>query len=1040
MSTELSRERILGLDIGVSSVGWALTEFEDGDPVRIVDLGSRVFEAGVEGDVESGKDESRTVARRDARLQRRQTERRARRHRKLALLLQRHGLLPEGDLASEAGRHATLNALDKALFSKYAASEEQEALNQLPYFLRARALDHPLVPHELGRALYHLGQRRGFLSNRKAPKDKDEEGVVKKAIGELSAEMETAGSRTLGEHLCGFDPHSQRVRRRWTARQMYVDEFEAIWQAQSAHHPGLLTDELKKVVSKAIFHQRPLKSQKGLIGKCELEFGRKRAPMALLESQRFRMLQKVNDLLVIAPDYSKRTLTPEERAIVLDQLDQHRQIKFTTLRKELKLKKGFTFNLEEGGEDRLKGNDTAAQLRKVFDGHWDALSAADRDRVVDDLRSIQKDEVLYRRGMEVWGLDEEAAKAFSRVTLDDGHCALSSQAIRKLLPLMETGVQFATARKDVYGGQGSTGVADLLPRVEEAPIELRNPAVQRVLTELRKVVNAVLERHGKPDLIRIELARDLKKSRKQRTDTWRKNRKNQKSREAAATRIEKEAGIPKPKRDDVLRVLLAEESNWECPYTGKPISMGSLVGDASQFDIEHIIPYSRCLDDSYMNKTLCYHEENRSVKRNKTPHEAYAHDEERWEEIVERVKRFRGEDGVKRGKLRRFMMTSLEDFESFTSRQLNDTRYASTLAAKYLGLLYGGVIDTHGVRRVQATQGQTTADLRNAWDLNRILGDGGSKSRDDHRHHAVDAVAIALTSPKTIKSLSTANEKAGREGRRRWWKDVPSPWDGFQKDVQDAIANVVVSHRVSRKVNGPLHEQTLYSRQFIDEKGKPCVHVRKLVDALSVNEVKAIVDPHVRAAVEAKLSELGGDPKKAFTKKENHPSLTTRDGRSLPVHKVRIRKSLSTFTVGKGPRRRQVVPASNHHMEILEVTDKRGNVKWEDIIVDQYTALQRLRRREPIVQRDHGEGKRFVMSLAPGDLLELDGEQETRELCVLRSISKNDFMYARVNDARTKKDIMASGDWGRASLAKLRGRLAQKMVITSLGEVRRAND
>src|SRR5207247_2916740 len=148
------------------------------------------------------------------------------------------------------------------------------------------------------------------------------------------------------------------------------------------------------------------------------------------------------------------------------------------------------------------------------------------------------------------------------------------------------------------------------------------------------------------------------------------------------------AGIKEPKPDDHRKFLLAEECHWQCPYTGRTISMNALFGPEPQFDIEHIIPFSRSLDNSFHNLTLCYVPENRSVKGNKTPHQAYSGDEARYEAILDRVKKFAGERRTVSEKLKRFSMDDdqLENFlEEFRNRQLNDTAYASALAGKYLG-------------------------------------------------------------------------------------------------------------------------------------------------------------------------------------------------------------------------------------------------------------------------------------------------------------------------------------------------------------------
>ncbi len=1038
-------ERVLGLDLGANSIGWALVEYENGEPVRLLRTGVRVFEAGVEGDLEQGKDESRAAARRAARLARRQTDRRARRLKKLAVLLQRYGLLPPGTLDSDVARDALIKELDKSLYQAYAASgTDKNGITQFPYYLRARALDYPLQPYELGRALYHLAQRRGFKSNRRESAKKDEDlGTVKKGIADLAHQIETAGVRTLGEYFARLDPHEQRIRSRWTSRKMYEDEFNAIWESQSRFHGDVLTDTLRDDVYEAIFFQRPLRSAKGLVGHCSLEPETRRAPRFSLEAQRFRVLQRVNDLRVMCPDYSDRDLTAEERAKILDALDRETKVKFTQLRKLLKLGKGYTFNLERGGEENMPGNTISAEMRKVFGDRWDSLSDEDKERVIQDVRSIQKDEVLKKRGERVWGLDEEHAQRLVEVKQEEGYCSLSRKAIRKLLPLMEQGVAFSEAKKRVYGTTDRSGYGtDYLPYLDDrdaVSIELRNPAVHRVLTELRKIVNGLIDVYGKPDKIRLELARDLKRSRKEREQISKKNRANEKKREGAAKKILDEAGITNPSREDILRVLLAEECKWTCPYSGKHISINQLLGDASQFDVEHIIPYSRCLDDSYMNKTLCYHEVNRTVKRNRTPFEAFGNTAE-WEAIINRVRDFSGDSNVVRAKLRRFLAENLDEFENYAARQLNDTRYASTLAANYLGLLYGGHIDRNGVRRIQAGRGEITADLRRAWNLNKIIGDGTAKSREDHRHHAIDAIAIALTDMRTVKALSEANARAGAEGRRAWWKDIALPWNGFWEDVRNAVEGLIVSHRPEHKVRGKFHEETYYSEPY-ERNGKTYVRVRKPVDGLSENEVDAIVDGAVRERVKARLAELGEkNPRVAFKDRSSHPFLVAQDGRRIPIHRVRIEKVMSAFPVGEDHRRRFVVPDRNHHMAIYEVKAKNGEVKWEDEIVDMLTAVRRLRRNEPVVNRNPGDGKKFVMSLSVGDTILMTPEGKQEALYIVRSISKGLVEYVELSDARRKKEIKDKKEWGANPPNTLRKWNCRKVTITPLGEIRWAND
>ncbi|HKT12983.1 MAG TPA: type II CRISPR RNA-guided endonuclease Cas9, partial [Terriglobia bacterium] len=842
MSDQTPQEYVLGIDLGSNSLGWAVVGLIDGEPAQLIRTGARVFEAGMDGDLSSGREESRNLKRREARSHRRLLWRRRRRLTKLFNLLQHCGLLPPATDRFQAtpgnGHKQPLlpnqlqdyfNVLDNEILSSpwFKSRTNSGAFPQpehtMPYILRAAALDGPLEPFYVGRALYHLAQRRGFLSNRKqAAKKNDDEGAVKEGIADLRKAMHETEARTLGEYLSRLDPSAERIRCRWTARDMYESEFSAIWEAQAAHHPDLLTPALRKQFHDAIFYQRPLRFDPNTIGRCELEPGRRRAPAYLLTSQRFRLLQSVNNLRVLPPDDVEMPLTPADRQKLIEELETKGDRTFKHISKLLDLEKGYSFNLERGGEKRIKGNRTNADFYAVFGDRWLRMSPQERDRAVEYVHSFQKPQKLKEAARNKWGLSGEQAEKLAGLSLEADYMNLSLKAIEKFLPLLEQGITYGEARRQLYPAAFQSGEpSTLLPPVERALTEIRNPAVMRSLTELRRVVNAIIRRHGKPSFVHLELARDLKKSKKQRQAISETNRQNEKARANAFEEIIKaDVGIKDPKPDDIRRFLLAEECHWMCPYTGKTISARSLFGPEPQFDLEHIIPFSQSMDNSFQNLTLCYVPENRSIKGNRTPWQAYHGNTEQYEAILDRVRKFAGDRRTVAAKLKRFAMDDegLEGFlEDFRNRQLNDTAYATSIAAKYLGLLYGGVNDAEGRKRIQATSGQATSYFRSLWKLNSILNDGPSanggavaKSRDDHRHHAVDAIVIGLTDAAMIKRLSDAAQRAPFEHRRRF-ASLEAPWPNFTDSVRGEIDKIVVSHRVSKKVSGALHEETIYS-------------------------------------------------------------------------------------------------------------------------------------------------------------------------------------------------------------------------------------
>lgn len=1091
---------ILGVDLGSNSVGWALVARTNGEPTGLIRAGARVFDAGMEGDMESGHEESRNVKRREARLHRRQLWRRARRLKKIFRLLQEFDLLPKDRIENPEQRQNLLNNLDRNILASdwFKAKEKggtiPEPRQVLPYLLRAAALDENLELHFLGRALYHLAQRRGFLSNRKqssVKKKDDDEGKVKSAIKSLRNEM---GEATLGQYFSRTRtfPIVRRIRGHKTHRDMYKEEFNRIWEAQTQHYSDLLKAERKATLFDAIFHQRPLKDQSHLIGPCELEPDQRRAPTYLLPSQRFRLLQKVNDLRIVLPEGGERELSSDERAKLIEKLEETDEQKFDQIAKLLKLK-DCEFNLQRGNEKKIPGNRTAAKFRKVFGKGWQSLPPEEQEKRVAVVYDCEDDQTLKETGQKEWGLDADAAAKLCEIKFESSYLNLSRVAIEKLLPLLKEGFSYGTlapfyrhitpettlsllnevregippklAAQVVFAGRANPAgePKDLLPPVAMEIPWLRNPAVMRSLTELRKVVNAIVRQYGRPQEIRVELARELKKPKWRRKEISKRNSENRTTRDQAKKKIEKETGDPYPSPYDIRKVILCKECKGLCVYCGKQMGRSNFFGENSDAEVDHIIPFSRLQDDSFTNVVLCHTRCNRE-KGNRTPSEAFTGEE--YERILEHVRLFHSDDATRRAKLWRFSLAGEElakFLQDFSNRQLNDTAYGSTLARRYLGTLYGGIVDSTGKTRVKASSGGVTAYLRNGWDLNRILNDGPTthggfvpKRRNDHRHHAVDAVVIALTDESTIQQLSRAAERGFYRGKP--FAPLEGRWLNFVPSIKAEIDRVVVSHRVSKKVSGPLHGDTFFSpekkvRRNANNGTKSTELEHHLRRALSPNqpsrkqisetELKDIVPTNVHKIVMAKLEELGGDLKK-FADPENLPFFTVKKtGKRIPIKSVRIRVSDPIFKVGSDWRARHVtsIAGSNHHVEILEVLDKHDRVvAWDADVVEMRRAYERKNLRQPIVSTTHEPGIRFLFSLSPGEVVECDDSKGQKEFLVYKSGSQYTagqkvISFVRINDAKNKL-IRRVPNW-------LRERNARKVAINPLGdksEVSEAHD
>lgn len=934
-------QRILGLDIGSTSVGWALID-EDQTP-RIVDAGVRVFPEGVDRDTK-GAEISKNQTRRMARSMRRNRFRKRYRIDKLRRLLLRNNLLPkdEGEL--------------KALFSSD------------PYQLRARGLNDKLTLFEFGRVLYHLNQRRGFLSNRKSKKAK-EDGIVIKSASELQAKIDAAGKRTVGEFFATLDTTQQRIRGHYTFRSMYQKEFELLWDKQSHFYPDILTSTLKKQISEeTIFYQRPLKAADKFIGNCPLEPGQKRCPRADWHARRFRLLQDVNNLKIVEPTGEKRPLTPDERKKVLDLLSEREKVSFALIRKKLNLLETQVFNFEEYAIEEetpvLQGDPLSAKLKKTIGTKewktWDQ----EKIRQINDL--LISDQLTDEQVIEIlkseYGLTNQQAEDLLDVELPDRYMAFSLKAIQRLLPLMEQGARTDEAIRQVYGDLlRPTTVVDQLP----LPEDLRNPLVNKALYEVRKVVNAIIRQYGKPDKIILEMARDVKGSLKEREEIRKKQFQNQKENEVARSELISQMNIPNPSRDDILKYKLWKECGGICPYTGKTISLHSLFGQHPEFQVEHILPYSRSLDDSFMNKTLCFVEENRR-KGDKTPYEYY-HGTEQYEHILQRIRR------LPRAKQDKFVQKELQ-LDECIQRELNDTRYISRQTIAYLKQLGCTVV---------GSRGKITAELRHQWGLNTILGDlPEQKNRDDHRHHAIDAIVIALTNQKHLRQLAYTKYSLNHPG-------FLPPWENFRSDVQDVISKIKVSYRVCRKVSGQLHQETAYGATGLkDQKGQEFYVYRKPVQELTGSMIGKIVDPVVKDLIIARWRDFGLDPEKhkGTAPKEvwNEPLyMRSKKNIKVPIKKVRIREVLNNLIPMRdksGSIYRYVDSGNNHHIEIFEYVDKKGKIKRDFKVVSLFEAVQRSRQRLPVVCRDYGDGKKFLFSLARNEMFNLLDEKTGEHL------------------------------------------------------------
>ncbi|MGW8257372.1 MAG: type II CRISPR RNA-guided endonuclease Cas9, partial [Thermoguttaceae bacterium] len=826
--------------------------------------------------------------------------------------------------------------------------------------------------YELGRIFLHLAQRRGYFSNRKTDKakEKDTKGMLGE-INVLDAELKNSGL-TLGSYFAEKDGNYNRVssnserhiRRQHTKRQMYIDEFDAIWTAQQQHYPEILTDTLKygrkgkenfpkepKPLKKSsdplkeygiygiIFFQRKMYWPKSVVGRCELEPHEKRCPRAARIAQRFRMVQEVNNLMFLDhATHEYRSLSQEEREKLLDVLSDKEKMSFDDIRKNKKMDLGDTvrFNFESGGRNKLDGHKTdhAMAGKKALGKRWKEFTEVIKDKIVDIiLKPELQDEEAVKTLVDECGLTEEEGRRAILVPLPESYMSYSEVAIRKLLPFMEQGYAVLGQNEQ----NSAIHAAGYLRKTRDKrsflppPPEFTNPLVRQAMFEARKTINAILRElvYGQGHTlthIHVELAREAKKSFAERKKLLKANKQSQSKREDAKDEIAEFNSQIKPTRATINRYLLWKEQGEDCPYCGRKISPVQLFnGDA---DVDHILPRWRSLDDSMANKVVAHRTCNQE-KGDQTPRKWLERDPERYQVALKIASK------LPFGKQKKFQQEEVV-LDEFVNRQLTDTAYISRCVSQYLQCLGAKVV---------CTRGQMTSDLRYYWGLNTILnpeGQGG-KNREDHRHHAVDAIVIGLTDSKRLFAL--ANQK----------DDIQKPWPGFREDAEKIVKQINVSHKALRKLRGALHEETFYGatqklptseRKSLEDRpwAKDWIEVdkkfvrRKAIDTLKkTQDLDKVRDPAIREILREHLRKQGIDPDapgkigdafkgenlpkipsgisiKQFLKLDAQARREKLERASIPIKKVRMIEPGDTMRIASQRRCFQYVkPGNNHH-------------------------------------------------------------------------------------------------------------------------------
>jgi CRISPR-associated endonuclease Csn1 len=593
------RERILGIDLGIASCGWGVIE-AGGEGERVIAAGVRCFDAPLID--KTGKPKSAT--RRDARGQRRVIRRRRQRMNAVRGLLHSHGLLPD----------ARNDALASALRRISPPGHKPQVT---PWTIRAAALDRHLASDEFAVVLGHIARHRGFRSNsqREATTNAaDETSKMKKAMEQAREGL--AKYRSFGEMLASDASFADRKRNRekdfshTAKRSALEDEVRRVFHMQHRFDNLHVTEDLERQFSDKAFSQRPLQDSDDKVGKCPFEPEQKRTAKRSPSFELFRFLQRLVNLRIVV-GRNEQALTPEQIGIVVKKFGEQKTYTYKTLRKDLDIDPNARFSATSRDKENLdiaarKGQSAYGTytLQDVLgEAAWRSLQKTpDKLDRTAEILTFREDLDSIRRGLSEAGLDDIvidqliSAAGAGKFAEFKGAAHISALAARNIIPGLGGGCVCSEAC--CRAGYDHTA------RLAVSLDQIGSPVTRRAFGEAIKQVRAVTREYGPFDAVHIELARDVGKSAEERAEITEGIEKR--NAEKDRRKLEAAGVVNRPVSDDeLLRYELAKEQNFKCVYCDGAIAPTGFAGNDTRWQVDHILPWSRFGDDSYLNKTLC---------------------------------------------------------------------------------------------------------------------------------------------------------------------------------------------------------------------------------------------------------------------------------------------------------------------------------------------------------------------------------------------------------------------------------------------------
>lgn len=862
-------KKVLGLDLGVTSIGWALVTENEGKK-EIIGMGSRIIPLSTDDKDEfsSGNKISKNQKRTAKRTQRKGYDRYQLRRKSLTNCLLRN------------------NMFDDNLFK----------LKPIELWgLRAKAVTEEISLKDLGRVLYHLNQKRGYKSSRSDAnldkKDTEYVAEVKNRHQQLKEQGITIGQKFYTELN---NNEFYRIKQQVFPREAYIEEFQLICNQQQKHYPDVITEDfIRQMRDEIIYYQRKLKSQKGLVSVCEFEgfwtktkegkeifAGPKVAPKSAPLFQVCKIWESINTINLKNKKGEILEIPLDKKNEIFNYLDTNEKLSSSKLFEILGLKKNDGWYSNKQIERGLQGNITKSLLLKylskkdpllsfdltlkesekevyLVDKKTGEITGTKRSKEVGPDIEQQPIYKLWHTIYSIPDIEECSTVLINKFNIDSSTAEKlanidftkyafgnkSAKSMRKILPYLMEGEVYSNACSYAGYNHSNSITKDenlnrkLLSVIPNLPKNsLRQPVVEKILNQMINLVNAVIEKYGKLDEIRIELARELKQSKDERNETFSNLSKRERENETIRKRIIDDYNL-RATRNNIIKWRLFHEinnseskANATCIYCGKTFGITDALS-GNEIDVEHIIPKSLLFDDSQSNKTLSHRYCNEE-KDNKTAFDYISSKgQEELHQYIERVDSLYKNKIIGKAKRDKLLMPANKIPTDFIERQLRETQYIAKKSKEILEQICSNV---------WSTSGSVTEYLRRIWGWDDVLmnlqlpkyreigmtewkewqtNDGQIhkkeiikdwNKRDDHRHHAIDALTIVCTQQGFIQRINNLSS----EGNRKEMYDAISKskkgslLENYMvaqkpfttKQIEEKAAEILISFKAGKKV------------------------------------------------------------------------------------------------------------------------------------------------------------------------------------------------------------------------------------------------